>query len=361
MPDLPRNHRLNTVAASIARSRFLAASLLIHVALVGLLGSVVLFKAIRDEQAFTVASGPDGGFLDEEEMGSSESEDAQAEFDEPASGSVAEATSASQSAISSLVETSRWKTSASMERATVGSTLTSFTPSVSSTTVAGGGGRGGGGGMKSGSLFGKEIQAAKLGVVFDVSFSTHKTIDAALQEIQQSFSDAIIVLAPGCGMLSEIDNKKVAGKVLGGGEFMENLAKYQFDQGKYYMGGFLPALLEKNKNFSHLWSDGIRMQRIFVLHLERSSNPRTPLVGGTHLAFQFLAEKGVDTIWWFADFEDEINETVASRTARDLERRRIKVIQHDFDGGNQLESKPRNLLATITKGEVILGYKSDRP
>ena len=72
-----------------------------------------------------------------------------------------------------------------------------------------GDGMGFGGGMGSGSIFGVNISANHLGVLLDVSFSTHTTIHLAVKEIQKSFPDAVIVLVPGCGMSKGQGNGRV--------------------------------------------------------------------------------------------------------------------------------------------------------
>jgi hypothetical protein len=70
-------------------------------------------------------------------------------------------------------------------------------------------------------IFGKSIKASKLGVVLDVSHSTHAPgiIDYAIEEIQNGFPDALLVYAPGC----EISNRE--SEIVPASEFRRYLQK----------------------------------------------------------------------------------------------------------------------------------------
>jgi hypothetical protein len=224
--------------------------------------------------------------------------------------------------------------------------------SIGSIGAKGGGGVTGTPGKTVAKIFGTTIEASKLGVVFDVSFSTHATIDVALNEIEKSFPDAVIVLSPGCGMADA-----AKGKVLEGKAYMNDLKDYEYETAKFYMGTFLPKLLEKNKNFEKLWNKGLRENRMFVLHLEQPNKKTEFMINGTQLAFEFLEKQGVDTIWWMADFMDGITNDVADATAKSLKRRDITVYEHDFDGGKELEADAKKKIAIETGGQLIIGSK----
>jgi hypothetical protein len=220
----------------------------------------------------------------------------------------------------------------------------------------GGKGNGGGLGKVSARIFGKQIESAKLGVVFDVSFSTHATVDEALQEIGKSFPDAVIVLAPGCGMAAEAKGEVVEGK-----RYMANLKNYQYAKPQYYMGAFLPKLLEANANFKRMWDQATQEERMYVLHLDYPGKDAKAMINGTQMAFEFLEERGVDTIWWMADFKDEISKGTVEPLARVLKQKGIKVIQHDFDRGTELSSPSMSLLSKETEGQIVVGKRSASP
>ncbi|MEM6821579.1 MAG: hypothetical protein AAF558_06540 [Verrucomicrobiota bacterium] len=212
-------------------------------------------------------------------------------------------------------------------------------------------------------IFGRQVEAAKFGAILDISFSTHKTIDVAVAEINKGFPDAILVLAPGCGMLPKQKGEIVAGK-----EFEKNIKDYTYD-GKDYKKGFysavfFPRLIANNRKFEKLWKDAKRDNRGYVLHIELpkkilNKDGSLGLISGTHHAFEFLKEQGCDVIYWMADFDDGINATTIKNLAKDLKRADIRVIQHDFNGGDQLTSGKnaanKKLLFEETGGDVIIG------
>lgn len=109
--------------ARLAESRFLTTSLLIHIALVSILGSVVLFKVARDQSAFSVAQ--EGSFLQESEQTEELHEQTEEqEFDEPVAVETVELASSPQSTISTLTNTpASWNTQSSVDTMNFGSTL----------------------------------------------------------------------------------------------------------------------------------------------------------------------------------------------------------------------------------------------
>lgn len=113
----------NYLLGKLAQSSFMTTSLLFHILLIAMLGGIVLFKASTPERAFEVGS---QGFLqdsaDQEPI--SQNDEPAAEFEEPASPEIAPVAPVSQSAISALTESqTSWNTSASMDRASLGVSL----------------------------------------------------------------------------------------------------------------------------------------------------------------------------------------------------------------------------------------------
>ncbi|MEM6822832.1 MAG: hypothetical protein AAF558_12935 [Verrucomicrobiota bacterium] len=64
-------------------------------------------------------------------------------------------------------------------------------------------------------------------------------------------------------------------------------------------------------------------------------------------------------IYWMADFNDSVEGRVARRLGKALKNQGIRVIQHDFDGKDQLttsdDAKFKKYLYETTGGEVIIG------
>lgn len=330
-----------SIIRSLSASRFLTVSICIHVGLIALLGGVVLFKSMPQTESFEVATGQ--GFIEEDAEPSYAPEEAPAEFEEPAAAPSAEESTSAASAIATLAETSSFNVSTVGSEQAFGATFSSERLAA----VGQGSGRGGLG--KVGKIFGVTVAGKKLGVVLDVSFSTHKVIDIAIEEIQRAFPDAIIVLVPGCGMVSQM-----AGEVAPAEKIMASPKNYEIKGAKYQMSAFMPKLLEENPKFRELCVEAVREKRIFALTLSKKGpNVPSALVTGTHHAFRFLEKKGVDCIYWMADYEDKVEPELIGKLGADLQGRGIMVIQHDLD----LKAPPdeRLALARMTGGKVIKG------
>lgn len=75
--------------------------------------------------------------------------------------------------------------------------------SGSSLNGRGSGNGNGGNGLKEGKIFGSNIKAKKLGVIFDVSFSMNPYTEMVEKEIKKSFPNAIICYVDGCSIDSQ--------------------------------------------------------------------------------------------------------------------------------------------------------------
>jgi len=223
-------------------------------------------------------------------------------------------------------------------------------------------------------IFDREITASRFGAILDVSFSTHRTLPVAITEITKGFPDAILMLAPGCGMKSSDKATIVEGDLYT--DAIEDEAEEKDDAERkylgpknakgYYMGKFLEKLMKGNKDFNEafreLWEDARRDSRAYVINVELSEKQReTGKVGGlisnTQDGFEFLSEKGCDVIYWMADFNDGLDNALFEDLIKDLRRKDIKVIVHDFDGHTGKDKKTRPLLQEMvdeTEGEMIV-------
>ncbi|MEM6885732.1 MAG: hypothetical protein AAF571_11920 [Verrucomicrobiota bacterium] len=214
-------------------------------------------------------------------------------------------------------------------------------------------------------IFGRTVSAAKFGAILDISFSTHDTIDTAINEIQSGFPDSILVLAPGCGMTS--DDK---GEVVPGKKFEKNMDDYEYEgkdgANELHMLKFFQALRNKNKNFAKLWDRAVKDDRGYLVALELpkkgKENNKGELqvfsVTGSNYAFDFLIDQGCDVIYWMADFNDGLNQNTINDVLKNLKRNDVKVIQHDFDGQTSDDQKNRPTLKKMvdeTEGQAIFG------
>jgi len=222
---------------------------------------------------------------------------------------------------------------------------------VDSAAVYGRGGGGFGGGLAGvremsikANLFGKSVQASKLGVILDVSFSTHDVLSAVIDEIQSGFPDALIVFAPGCA-IDDRDNELVPIK-----DYEKTAKKYQ--GGRYVTKNFIDRLLRR-EDFEIIWDRTRRRDKSYVLFSEiRGPNG----LSGCDVAMKFLSDEGADVIYWFADFDDTIDQELAEKAASYLRRKGTKLIIHDFKGqlGRPANKSHLEMMAQKTRGEFFL-------
>lgn len=222
---------------------------------------------------------------------------------------------------------------------------------VDSTSVYGRGGGGFGGGLAgiremtiTANLFGKQIEANRLGVILDVSFSTHGLINFVIDEIQRNFPDALIVFAPGCG----IDGRK--NELVPLSDYEKTAKKYP--GGKYVTAKFVNSLL-KREGFEKIWKRTERQDLGFVVFSEiKGANG----ISGCDVAMKYLVDNGADVVYWFADFNDNVNKELADKAAGYMRRKGAKLMIHDFvpplpgkGRGDVLKS-----MAKKTNGELFL-------
>ena len=188
-----------------------------------------------------------------------------------------------------------------------------------------GSGMGTGGGIRemaiTANLFGTEVTANKLGVILDISFSTHKAIDKVVNEINKEFKDAVIVLVPGCGMTGAEQTSIYPLK-----DF-EKATKSHKKAASVSAQAFTKKLLDNNKEFEKIWGKLEKEERGYILFaLKRGQSVK----GGTHGAMEFLRDEGVDAIYWFADFQDNVGAEAVDTVIKSMKRGKITVIMHDF-------------------------------
>ncbi len=372
MPQAPiPQNKINVGGASkVMTSMAFIVSVVVHLVLFLFVGSVVIFEGAIPPNLFTSMGGEmvadDSGSdemelppLMEEELEPEPMETPMDEIQMETEVDLSDAMSSSDLIIANTVAPSF---APSMPKPMMGVGTGEGTKIISGLKPKGGGGGAKGPGTpRTANIFGRTVSASNFGAILDISFSTHNTIDTAVNEIKEGFPDAILVLAPGCGM-----NAKETGEVIDGKTFGKNIDDYTY-QGKnkvkgYYSAPFFQALLSKNKNFEKLWERAVRDNRGYVLHLnipDEVKEDKIARISGTQHGFDFLIEQGCDMIYWMADFDDKVNADVAEDTVKMLKRKDVKVILHDFNGGDQLskgkDGDIRSSFAKETDGEVIIG------
>jgi len=202
---------------------------------------------------------------------------------------------------------------------------------VDSSAVYGRGGGGFGSGLAgvremavSANLFGATVTAKNLGVVLDVSRSAHPHLDKAIAEIDRSFADAPIILVSGCAL-----GISTAGDELSDGErfqLYDRLPAKALDQPNRKVSQQLATF------FAKLGSEkSEELKRYFKqrgnIHLIYEGNPFD-----ADTALERLIRMRVDTIYWFADFEDPIRAPAAEELRKKLLDDGITLIAHNFSG-----------------------------
>ena len=170
-------------------------------------------------------------------------------------------------------------------------------------------------------LFGTRVSARTLGVLLDISFSTHKKIDQVFREIDKTFRNALVVLSPDCVISTHTTT------IYPLKEYAKGTRRHR-KVGKYSTQPFAEGLLAKNQEFAKIWDKLQAEERGYIAFAE-SSTGRTAN-GGANDAMEFLRDQGVDTIYWFADFEDKVDAAAALELLKSMKRGAITLIMHDF-------------------------------
>ena len=193
-------------------------------------------------------------------------------------------------------------------------------------------------------IFDMDVEARRLGVLLDVSFSTHGVINSVIEEIQRGFPDALVAFAPGCA----IDDRK--NELVSLRDYEETAPNYE--GGRYTTKNFIDSLL-KREGFEEIWKRAHRRNNGVVVFSEIQGNQG---LSGCDVAMQYLADNDADVIYWFADFNDHLDPELSEKIAAYLRRRGTKLIIHDFvpglPGGKRLEVL--QMMADRTRGEFFL-------
>jgi len=315
----------------VSEARFLTFSLLLHLVIVGVAGSLVLIKHIDGVPDFE--AGNDGVLLEP-------GDDAKLPGDAPEPVPQVQLTaptipvSAPPDALVTLSQISNW--SATVQKrpnVAMPDLAKSGLASLGEKMTASGAGAAMGrmGGTRSAMIFGRSIMANRLGVILDVSGSAHPHLAGAVTEIQRGFADAILILYPGCGLtkpeaksghqirrfasLTAKDLEPGAGFFSTAGQLNEALRISEFEQ--------MTKRPSVKETLFVSWYTGEGPGG----KLEGTSEK---LIGQTQVAFDELLKRRVDTIYWFSDFLDDVDAKVAERLISQMKTSRVKLHLHNF-------------------------------
>ena len=218
---------------------------------------------------------------------------------------------------------------------------TSLTGTIGGTGTGTGTGKGTGrgGGVK---LFGITVEAKKLGVIVDISGSMQSYIPKVMEEVFKNFPDADVVFMNGCGMedwetalknWTEINQqqqkaaKENKTKFIGPKSMPKpkvvlfNSAEASDSpaiRGTVSYGGF-------RKDYPELYDKLARRSNTWMVTSFSDSH-------AAGLAFDQLARRKVQAIYWFADFGDPVTGPAAEEAAKLVSDNKMEVIIHSTRG-----------------------------
>lgn len=321
--------RYRRILKRISASRFLTTSILLHAIFVLLVGGTVLFRQAIDPPDFE--AGADGLLAED----SSASEPPGTPETPPMEQFTPQAPtlSAPLSALTTAsMQSPTWTVTAvpNAPMPGISESLKGALASLGDRLPQGGGGGGGAlgrlGGMRTAMIFGRKVEATKLGVILDVSGSGHPHLAGAVTEIQQAFPDAILLLYPGCGMTDFQGDS--------GFEIRKYSTITEKDLGASIADHSTPVQIKKAlkiPEFEKMTRRPAVKDTLYVAWYV-SSTSAGGMIGKTQVAFEDLMKRGVDTIYWFADFADAVDKTALDKVASQLRNRKIKLHVHNFAG-----------------------------
>lgn len=204
-------------------------------------------------------------------------------------------------------------------------------------------------------LFGMNLDVKSIGVVFDVSRSMTPHLQRVLEEIDRVAADSPVILHVGCGIgpVKGRDRDRIVPVSAPRDAFKKF---WYLNQDPENRG--IPA----GSDASDVDTSGAIPQRaVYELLANRSKTyfhdrGTTPATGAALLADE-LAH--VEAIYWFADFQDFIDEKQAERIAKTLIRRKQKLYIHPLTKGRCFDVALQTL-ALPTGGKPIEEKKAKK-
>ncbi len=214
------------------------------------------------------------------------------------------------------------------------------------------GGDGGGMGMGDGGgivMFGKNLKVTSIGVVMDVSGSMAPHLASVVNEVNARAPGSPMILHPGCSVRPVTDSSKL--KML-----RVNAGKDQFRKSWYY---YFDQITRSMTNDRQIFERTIPYSEVFDALRSRPETFFSQRADGKPAWGQSLSEvltarelRNVEAIYWFADFQDEIDAEEAEKIVKALARRKQKLFLHASAKGNFLGAAVEKM-ALPTGGEQL--------
>lgn len=190
------------------------------------------------------------------------------------------------------------------------------------------------------SMFGKTLQARRLAVVLDVSGSMHPWLPAVVAEANKISGGCPIVLFYGCGIKDAEDRS------------LER-ASPQAARGRDFEAFWRRTFTRDGAGASS--SDPIPAEPVFRVFDDRKDTSYFDRMGvaWSWLALTSQKVREADAIYWFADFQDPVEEARLLEVQKLLLRRKQKLYVHASGSSNPSLEAVTRLLVQPTGGEVL--------
>lgn len=205
-------------------------------------------------------------------------------------------------------------------------------------------------------MFGKELKdTRKIAVVMDVSRSMTKFLPIVTKELDKVAFGSPLVLYFGCGLV------KPKGKIdddINPTSSDKFRTYWQVWEGKTPLN--TPA--DERKKFKYNPAQPMPLEAIFDM-MEKRRNTYFVEFNGITYASTALMSKEVteaDTIYWFADFMDKVDEEQMATVLKTLKKRKQKLYIHASTQGRSF-AQVRDSLVIPSGGEVIETKSEEMP
>lgn len=211
-------------------------------------------------------------------------------------------------------------------------------------------GRGGMGGVtfKPIMMFGMELKdTRKIAVVMDVSRSMTKYLPIVAKELDKVAFGSPLVLYFGCGLQKPPRGMDDKVRKAQGDEFARF---WQHWQGK----ASLRMTAEERKNLVYDPEAPMPLPAVYEQMIKRSNTYFIDFNGITYTSSALMSKEVMeaDTIYWFADFQDRVDEAHMEEVRKKLKSRKQKLYIHASIRGRSFE-QVRDKLVLPLGGEVI--------
>ncbi|MFD0894345.1 hypothetical protein KBB96_06770 [Luteolibacter ambystomatis] len=208
---------------------------------------------------------------------------------------------------------------------------------------------GGAGGMKpfAGVMFGNPVKARTIGVVLDVSGSMTPHLSKVIKELDRVAEGSPLILHVGCGI--------GPGRPEGRSYSTTDIEQKRFERYWRLNHNGKNITISKGSSKEKIdFSTPIPEEPLFRQLATRGNTYYVEFDGVQYTSSALLAKelKDVEAVYWFADFQDKIDEKEAEDVARRLKAKKQKLYIHASVEGKYF-SQARDLLVNPTGGAVI--------